>query len=310
VIDGGCKGNVLVILMKRPYPWGIGFRQPIAYPFGAYTSFGLASSYALQGDAQYIGLQVGSTYDVADMARTVPGGLLIATATKAGIPPQKQVIIEHRSLTVNLTLIGKSAAGLAALLDKSDERMFPSSQKLAIAPTFGSKAAWEYSKPPGFVKSVAQGLLSVGAWFGAKKVLPASWVESVEYMPTEEGVIELAPAGWIVPCTHGSASYISKTDAADVVSEYDGDDDDSSWTRDYLDDDEWGQPTAVIGDREVTSDPITQGPTTPETDPIDQDLPDTSEDPGGWEYTPVYEGFDGWGDGGFGMDGHRTLLDF
>jgi hypothetical protein len=274
--------------------------------FGGLTAYNLAMpAMRPQSFSHYVGLQVGSTHNIADMERTVPRGLLISTDSKGDI------IVQHQHLrSLDVSLIGKDGnpVGLLAVLDAvADKKNFPNTQKLTLSmPTYSTEVSWEYSQPPGLVKSLAQGVVGIGAWLGEKlgapRVMPSSWIESINYIPVEKGWMEKPPSDWVVPCTHSSAADTSKTDRADEVPEFNDEDDyDPCWNRDTLDDDET-IPTAVV-------------PETPDvgerTDSVDTHEPTSVEEDtsGGWDYTPYYDGFNGDADGGVGMGGHKTIFD-
>lgn len=288
-----CKGNVLVIKMKGPSTMQM-------YQYMNYrpvTIMGVPMAKPKMDQQEfYIGLQVDSTHDITDLSRTIPSGLSISLEGNL----QRKLVVEHKRLPIDVTVLAKAGdgGGLLALLDGVVTQHFQFTNKLVIKTTYGSQATWEQIKPPSLSRSLAQGVLGVGAWFGAKSILPSSWVETVEYLPSEKGSCELAPATWLAHCKHSSAANVDEVDQADQIPEHedsDDDDDDDDWRRDFVDDDEEGD-NAVGGGNEDT------GPTeTQDSQDMASDEEDNSDS--GWEYEPHYEGFNGDGDGGFGLYG-------
>jgi hypothetical protein len=274
-------------------------------------NFGLLAAYTQSlSFSHYIGLQVGSTYNIADLTRKVPLGLSIS------IDSNGDFIIQHKSIALDVTLIGTDTnpPGLLAALDAvPDTKNFPNAQKLKISiPTYMEKASWEYIQPPGLIKSMAQGVASIGAWLGETfnfpRVMPAHWIESINYIPVEKGYIRKQPSDRIVPCTHSSANNITIIDPADIVPERDDEDDsDPEWNRPFLKDNELSQPE-VISDTDFDEESDnTQEPISVEDNSSSTQDPDTVED--SHRFRPLYPGFNGDGDGGVGVPGYRTWYD-
>jgi hypothetical protein len=265
---------------------GMGFNT---YGFGFPVGFVADNQFG----TEYIALQVDGTHNIADKARTIPSGLLISNA---GDVWNKKVVVEHRRLNLNFTLMSKGTpVGLMVILEPGLEmKHLEHTKKLTLAATVEKTFAWEQMQPVGLVKSVGQGLLTIGSYFGAKRVLPTSWVDGIEYMPVEKGHGQLVPSGWAVPCTHSSAAHIDVIDPIDVPDDDDDwdDDDDDDWYRDHLDTDETG---------ELSTDTISEDISDDNDDGFEHDHDDDSG--GGWEYEPYYEGFNGDSDGGFGLYG-------